>query len=98
MMARSNKGMALIEKKMYKEARHEFMMILKIIEPINNASILCKTYSNLGYLNMIENNFNEALTDFEIANKIEGVCLTSNNYKPSIFLHNNIAMVYFKKK
>ena len=70
MMIRNNRAMAFIEKNQLKQARNEFIMIMKIVQPINHASILCKTYTNMGYLDMLEKDFTQAMTDLQYASKI----------------------------
>ena len=52
----------------------------------------------MGYLDMLEKDFTQAMTDLEYASKIESTCLIPNGHKPSVYLHNNFAMLHFKRR
>ena len=64
--------------------------------------IYCKFYSNLAYLELLDpgdsKSIDKAIANFEEACNIEDKYLIPNGYKPSIFLHNNIAMLHYKRK
>ena len=53
--------------------------------------VLCKFYSNLGYLELLENVFDKARTNLELACEIENKYLIPGGFRPSLFLHNNFA-------
>ena len=47
---------------------------------------------------MIEKDYNQAMTDLDFASKIENTCLIPIGFKPSVYLHNNIAMLHYKRR
>lgn len=66
-LLRNNRAFVYLRVGDLKEAREEFMQIVNRGEPINNAVILCKIYSNLGYLSMRSKEFAKAKEDFKLA-------------------------------